>query len=167
MEVVFYEAMRAGYATGVKPEDVPGLPGAKMIRFEQGGWRVDDVWYAPNHSSKSFGSITIFADGEPYWVFQFRGWYEQGVLPFLKLALGSEYKNPHVNTNSADPQFFTACRGPRYFKAKIDPSLCYVNLPDPLGTFSDFTGAETIYGVNNCIRGMHRYSGYSLLGRKQ
>jgi hypothetical protein len=88
----FLTAMAAGYATkGVKKVKIEAFPGSKAIPFEQGDFRLLDMWFVAPGSDHSTGMTTIWYKGNPVWVMHYGGWYDPRVIPFLKRCLYKAY----------------------------------------------------------------------------
>jgi hypothetical protein len=142
----FFAAMRAGYTGGASKTHILGLPGSKVIVFEQGQWLVKDIYFTHRRSDYSSGMTVITCGGEPVWTMSYQGYYEKDVIPFLKRALAASY----------DKEEWSAGRGPKLF---FDDRLTYRN---EIGKahFNRFWGREEISNsATNRVRGYHDYHG--------
>ncbi|MEK7505228.1 MAG: hypothetical protein AAB589_03025 [Patescibacteria group bacterium] len=146
---VFRKALLAGYASqesgGSNRMVINELPGSKITKYEDKelGLVVVDHWYTTSHSDFSFGTATVSDEKGVIWMLQYRGWYTQPAIPFLKEALA------HCDGVSR----FSG-RGPIYFtKGKLQ----YFNLI----TFDDgdrqFSGREEVRSEGHSW-GWHEYN---------
>lgn len=163
IQVFFYEAMREGYASA-KPHKstISELPGSITITHQKGKMKLVDCYFV-GQGDKSFGNTIIFAENLPVWNMHYYGQYEYYATFLLKLALSAAYTLDHPLT--ADPQFFTGCRGPKVFRSDVTSGLVYVNQVRPQSTFWSFSGREEIFSESgrNKSLGFHEYTGYMLL----
>lgn len=152
VEEFFFRAMVAGWAVGGQKIRIPDLPGYKAMPFEEGDWRLLDLYCVTPHSPMSAGTTTIWFQGAPVWVMNYGGFYEQSAIPFLKRALHLAYEAHH----------FVGGRGPRVF-VEIPLVFVYMNYPR-LKDFAKFEGHEEIFSAETGDSvGFHDYSGMSLL----
>lgn len=154
MEQIFFEAMKAGWATKVEKTTIPRMPGYKAIVWEDGLWRVVDSYaVGPDITlggNRSAGSTTIFYEDKPVWVMQYGGYYHKKAIPFLKQALLNAY---------CDRKFFGG-RGPSIYK---EGNWIYINHTTGV-SFEGFKGREEIINMaEDCFYGWHEYWGLSLL----
>jgi hypothetical protein len=159
----FFEAKQQGYLADAMQTTITELPGSKTITVERGPLKLVDCWFVGDRK-RCIGNTFIFAGGRPVWAMQYRGTYEEKVIPFLKEALAVEYaKNP---LPPGYPESFRGCRGPKIFSGQVDQcNVTYMNMVEPGSDFWEFSGREEITNTEqpNQSRGWHRYHGYMLL----
>lgn len=141
----FFEAMLAGYASGVDPSSSADLPNGKIIRFEDGEWLLVDLWTESPNSYQTVGTTTIFFKQIPVWDMQYDGQYNPDAIETLKLALNEAHRN----------SLFVGGRGVMKFTHN---GLTYTNSPGD-NRFILFNGTEQIKSQNGDFLGGHRYSG--------
>jgi hypothetical protein len=149
----FFRAMLAGYASGSETEPVPGMPGWKRVppfKDESLGLMLVDMWCTHLRSGKSFGTTTIYFDGDPVWVMQYSGEYREEAVPLLKRALHEAYQ----------AQEFHGGRGRTLLSVG---GLTYYNAFQ--GDFGSFYGKEYIRedGWQGLVLGRHEYAGMLLV----
>lgn len=139
--------MRAGYAGGAHQKTtILGLPGAKVIAFEQEEWLVKDIYFTHRRSDFSSGMTVITCGSQPVWTMSYQGRYEKDVIPFLKRALAVNYDNVE----------WCGGRGPATF---IEDPLTYRNQVMK-GHFERFWGREEVLNsATGRVRGYHDYHG--------
>ncbi len=148
LESVFFDAMNEGWASGAEHTTSPLLPGARIIEWNKGKYRVIDCYYVNN--CKSVGWTMIWYEGIPVWVMNYHGEYPTLVIPFLKRALMESYMAR---------QFF----GGRGRATYMEGPLCYFNNHADR-TFEKFHGIERIFNTStNESFGWHAYSGFTLI----
>lgn len=156
---VFFAAMQNGYAGSAPKSTIAELHGSKVIRYKQGDFEVVDCYFVTSISDYSFGTTTIYYQGNAVWMMQYRGQYPKDVIPFLKQALRQTYEKSE----------FVGGRGPIiYFEGgTIDTQLRYSNNVIS-GDWRNFLGREEIYrscGGNQGagMQGWHEYGGLLLI----
>lgn len=144
----FFDAMAQGWAcNGGAKKITPPVPCLEVIPYEHGPFRVLDCYMT--NLCYSTGITTILYRGKPVWVMHYGGCYEKEAIPFLKFCLHRAYTERR----------FYGGRGPVFVR---DYQLTYVNQIER-NKFSDFTGEERIFGLNEVCLGYHWYRGMSLL----
>ncbi|HEV2601899.1 MAG TPA: hypothetical protein VGT41_06435 [Candidatus Babeliales bacterium] len=168
IEPVFYKAMVAGYASDVKPTTIAELPNSNVIVFEEGFWKVVDIWFTPPGTPNSFGNTIIYGKDVAVWTMHYWGEYPKNdVLCVLKDVLLNEYKLRALEIKKSN-QVFNGCRGPRVHN--LDGAFkpyCYINMLCPNSSFANFSGREEIYSdkytvINPRLLGWHEYHGFML-----
>jgi len=152
---VFFSAMENGYAGGASKGTIAEIPGSKTILHEDSDFRVLDCYVVTPDSSYSFGTTTIWYQGVPVWMMQYRGSYTKEMIPFLKRALMTAY---------AKQEFFGG-RGPDMYTEGGNNDLFYVNRIAK-NDWQDFKGREEIINRRNHRRyqmGWHEYDGLLLV----
>ena len=152
---IFLMAAKAGWCKSgeVKKQEIPALPGYKVIYFKFGDFEVQDAYCTTPLNQKSAGFTTIWFKKIPVWTMNYGGSYPEYVIPFLKLALQET-----INENK-----FIGGRGPFHFTHGNYPGLSYTNqLTKGQRVFSDFSGKEWIF-ERDCPVGSHEYWGMSLI----
>jgi len=132
IKAFFFEAMNAGWASDIKKESIPQLPGVKAIPYRRNDLYLLDYYFVAHDSRFSYGTTTIWIAENPVWVMHYGGWYDKRVIPFLKRTLMHNY-----NEN-----IFTGGRGPERLEDE-DHTLQYVNKVEQ-NDFSNFRGDEQI-----------------------
>jgi hypothetical protein len=151
VELEFFHAMRAGYATNAPKKTIESLPRSKVIPYENGFYRIYDVYYAPAGSDASAGSTVIWYKGTPVWMMSYQGRYTKECSSFLKQALRFNY----------EANYFVGGRGPEEFKG--DGGWLYQNKVCQGSSFSRFSGREGIVKNGSIIfGGYHEYQGMLL-----
>lgn len=150
----FFESMKRGYVFSPPKTPIPGMPGSKSIRYEQGDLLLVDFWFVTPSSGSSHGMTVISCAGRPMWTMHYGGWYSEQVIPFLKRALAWNY----------DRGIFMGGRGPKNLEGE-DHTLQYLNKVEQDG-FTDFRGHEQIIAISDqtgvpagTVLGEHRYFG--------
>jgi len=146
----FFTAMLGGYAGNSESSEIPGMPGYKAIRYEEGELLLVDAYCTTPRSIRSSGTTTIFLSGNPIWWMTYYGEYEKVAIPFLKKVLSETYKN----------RSFCGGRGPSGFLYEGD--FKYHNTLKR-NDFADFAGAESICDRDNNPLGWHKFHGFSLV----
>lgn len=151
-EVIFFEAMQAGYAgRQVQRTTVPQLVGSKHIIYERDEWRVTDTWITTPQGDGSGGMTIISYDGDPIWMMQYGGHYPESAIDFLKEALRKNY-NEGV---------WFGGRGPHFYEKD---GWAYVNVCPGGWKFGDGFGFETIsHATTGGVVGQHRYQAFWLM----
>ena len=154
IKLIFFEAMKKGYAFSSNKVPVLGLPGSKSIPFKMGEFSLLDYYFVLPNSNHSYCSTVIWLGDKPVWVMHYGGWYQKDVIPFLKRALMRNYEN----------NVFLGGRGPERLESE-DHTLQYINKMER-NKFSDFKGCEYIIstsgqtGVEPGLKiGEHHYFG--------
>jgi hypothetical protein len=154
VKAFFFEAMRRGWAAPVPKAPILGLPGSKSIPFRLGEYSLLDYYFVTPGLKSSYGTTVIWAAERPVWVMHYGGWYEEGVIPFLKRALMRNYKD----------NVFLGGRGPEQFEGE-DHTLQYLNNVE-LNFFCNFRGHEYIISTSDqsgavpgSLMGEHLYFG--------
>lgn len=135
-EQFILEAAARTYAAGIPPEAIHGLPGAKLLCYDQPPlWYRDVYWTSP--TGVSFGLTTVGHVRllKPVWWMRYDGWYDRGdlrVADFLRAALRAGCSNP----------MFSGCRGPGTFTSPDFGGLVYYNVV--AGHFGNFSGRDNI-----------------------
>lgn len=130
----FFEAMRKGWASGAKAEAFfSPLQGSKSYQYKNtnGFYLIDYFLVAPG-SKHSYGTTVIYLELKPIWVMHYGGWYEKGVMPFLRRVLMRNYSE----------NVFMGGRGSEILEGE-DHTLVYTNQVQQNG-FSSFKGHEWI-----------------------
>ncbi len=132
---------------------IPEFPGAKAWRFSKEPLVYTDMYVVSLSGDHGAGQTIISCEGTPVWIMQYRGHYQERVIPFLKEALTRQYATG----------VFYGGRGPLAMSSGY--GLVYVNRPTK-NAFSDFEGHEQItrdpLGAQ-VLKGIHWYAGHSLL----
>lgn len=152
LQEFFLSAMAdGGYASKKKMSvRAGGLPGETHILFSKGKLTLVDRYFTKPYSDKSSGQTIILTGHTPLWVMSYEGFYEAGVIHFLKLCLAKAY---------SEDRFFYGGRGP-FVVTDTERSLAYIN-DVAKKHFSDFEGKECIIS-NGRVAGYHRYRGMLL-----
>ena len=143
----FFEAMLAGYASGVEKGAIPEMPGSKAIEWtndRNGNWRVLDTYIVTPFSAYSGGTTLIWLNDIPVWMMQYLGHYPKEAIPCLRAALRTAY----------EAEEFFGGRGPEIFTHK---GYTYVNNVRVNDFFMDARGEEMIFGPDGSIIGKHSY----------
>jgi len=156
MDIVafFFEAMMQGWAMPVPKTPVPGLPGSKSIPFRLGEYSLLDYYFVAPGSESSYGTTVIWVAERPVWVMHYGGWYNEGVIPFLKRALMRNYKDG----------IFLGGRGPERLEGE-DHTLQYLNRvkQNDFGSFRGYEHIIATYGQSGVPAGQklgeHHYFG--------
>ncbi|MBI2637708.1 MAG: hypothetical protein HYW88_02300 [Candidatus Sungbacteria bacterium] len=153
VEEFFLEASRQTYAADAPKTTIAELPKSKVLRYERGDWLYVDCYFSAN--GKSFGTTTIWFQGQPVWGMQYHGhWNEKNkrIIPFLKRALKSSYEKGE----------FLGGRGPVLFNEE-ELSMMYRNSPNTK-SFREFEGTEWIFEFGgDGTEFIHNYSGMALV----
>ena len=152
---VFFAAMQNGYAGGASKSIISELPGSKVIRYKQGDFEVVDCYFVTPHSDFSFGTTTIYYQGNAVWMMQYRGRYPKDMISFLKQALRQTY----------DKSEFVGGRGPAEYAEGDNSGLVYVNKLMS-ADWRNFSGREEIWhnhGQGSTLKGWHEYAGLLLV----
>ncbi len=148
----FFEAMKKGWAAGVKAVPVPGMPGYKEIEFQMGDFRLLDRYCVSDAGSA--GTKTIWYQDKPVWFMSYGGHYPKEVIPFLKHALMLNYECCQFNGG----------RGPKSFREHhLYPDMIYQNNANFGSTFEGFKGVEIVIAVGRPPLGQHEYFGMALI----
>lgn len=136
IESFFFEAMKSGWAQPVPKIPLPEpFSGGKAIPYRReindGLYLLDYYFVAPD-SKSSYGTTVIWIEQRPAWVMHYGGWYEKGVISFLKRALARNYNEDR----------FMGGRGPEGLEGE-DHTLQYLNRVEQ-NDFSNFRGHEWI-----------------------
>lgn len=151
VEEFFFKAMIEGWAGNGKKVNI--FPGFKSFVISDGkGFQLCDNYCVNKESKKSVGTTLILVDNVPVWTMNYRGFYEDWAIDFLKHALLKAYETGN----------FVGGRGPENYHPGGE--LFYINNVVE-NNFSGFYGYETIigYGDNDKVGGYHRYAGMSLI----
>ncbi|MFI5260644.1 MAG: hypothetical protein ACHQU0_02525 [Candidatus Paceibacteria bacterium] len=149
IRLVFFAAMKEGYATDRQKGTIVELPGSKTLTYVQGPWKVVDVYFVTPLSARS-GGMTIISYGDiPVWIGQYNGWYKESAIPCLKAALAANYRRHRL----------LGCRGPRQFEHK---GIRYLNSPDRSSGFNS-SGSEEIQDPKGTVLGWHNYRNMMLI----
>lgn len=149
IESFFFKAMVEGWAIGSKKIKIADMPGYKAIPFRNGDFYLLDCYCVTNNSPKSAGTTTIWFQDVPVWLMNYRGFYEESVIAFLKRALHKTY----------EAHQFIGGRGPILYE---EDDLVYMNHPDH-NDFADFDGDEEVFDADGTSFGYHKYWGMSLI----
>ncbi len=155
-KLFFFRGMLAGYASGAKPEKVPGMPGFKQHVFMDGDWKLLDRWCVHSETQKSFGTTTIWLAGQPIWTMTYGGYYLKEAIPCLKKALMDAYRRE---------QFWGGRGMAEYALTRCSSTYYYLNEPKTI-TFSSFEGRESMREQHDSgvtYLGSHKYWGMALL----
>ena len=150
IEHVFFEAMARGYVQNIHPTTLTELPGAKVIPFELGDYKVIDLYFTTPHSDKSSGQTIIFYRSTPVWTMHYGGGYSKIAIPFLKECLHRAY---------VKERRFYGGRGPHFVR---NERFTYVNQVQS-DSFAKFEGEEYVFDLSEQPLGDHWYRGMSLL----
>jgi len=149
IEAFWREAANATYASGKKPED--NEDGSKTHRYEDSehGLWYEDNWHSVN--GYGFGTTLIgHIEAGVVWFMQYHGPSCREVTEGLKMAL----------RHALTMEEFLGCRGP----GKYVPMAPYGYFNAVVGSFSNFTGRETIYKESSLLH-THIYHGYLLVAQ--
>jgi hypothetical protein len=154
IRAIFFEAMRQGWAILGPKTPIPGLPDSKSISFRFGEYSLLDYYFVTPGSESSYGTTIIWLAEDPVWIMHYGGWYNKGVIPFLKRALMRNYSM----------NIFLGGRGPERLEGE-DHTLQYLNKVEQ-NDFSSFSGYEYIIATSDQIGvpagqklGEHHYFG--------
>ncbi len=143
IQAFFFKAMMEGWISGGQEITNPNMPGYKTLLFRDEDFFLHDCYCVNPNSTKSVGATTIFFQNAPVWVMNYGGFYEDGVITFLKSALRETYRISK----------FVGGRGPL---AHLGDSLIY--------EFNKFEGREEVLDKESrTLLGFHEYWGMSLL----
>jgi hypothetical protein len=160
---IFFKAAMNGYAAGASKSPIQGIPGGKMIVFEENDFRVVDVYFTTPGSDWSWGSKQIAFQGEVVWFMQYHGFYPARVIAFLKKALVASYQDG----------VFNGGRGPAKFvggDGLVYGNNCYSGEATnaQLNQFLDFQGREEIRRLSDQrALGFHEFRGGMVSGIHQ
>lgn len=172
VQAFFFEAMRHGWASGIKGNEVPGMRNHRRIEFPdpKGRFLLEERYEVSTDLQSVLqvrlsGSIIIFSHGVEIWSMIYKGKYKKEALLLLQEALMENY-----NRN-----IFIDGRGPIDFpeSGKREPGkLVYENKPrfSPSKFGDQFSGDERIYriplkGVIEVVLGTYHYSGGEIIPR--
>lgn len=172
VQAFFFDAMRSGWASGIKGNEVHGMPNHRRIEFPdpKGRFLLEERYEVSTDVQSRLqlrlsGSIIIFSHEVEVWSMTYRGKYKKDALPLLRLALMQNYKD----------SVFVGGRGPLEFteSGKREPGkLVYENKPrvSPEKFGDQFSGDDRIYripesGVVEIVLGTYHYSGGAITPR--
>lgn len=147
VQAAFFVGMANGYANDVPKTTILEFPESRVITHVWEEFQVTDCYFS-NPMGKSAGTTTIWMDKRPVWFMSYGGWYEKGVVPFLKRCLLSAYSEPR----------FYGGRGPHHMR---EGDLIYTNVTGR-DNFSGFSGGERICNTHGHLFGCHWYHGMML-----
>lgn len=152
----FFDAMLHGWAAGVEARLVPNMPRYQEIPYQRGDFSMVDRWCSGS-GGKFSGTKTIDYQSVPVWQMHYAGWYEEGVISFLKFVLFDTYQGSK----------FLGGRG-TYALIDRGKHLAYANQPEPRSSFLEFSGQEFIRHTKGTTvetkqKGECRYFGMSLI----
>ncbi len=160
-ESVFYELMRAGWASGEKAL-IGRYPGHKQVQHVKAPYKIIDMWTKTPGSVYSGGYTVLlydcmYADAEriendyqPIWTMQYGGMYSKPAAQFVQAVLSESYNNP-------SKYGFCGCRGPQSMKSG---GFEYLNRFAPHSSFLAFSGVEIVLNTHQDEQvGHHEYMG--------
>jgi len=170
----FFQAMRHGWASGIKGNEVSGMRNHRRIEFPdpKGKFLLEERYEVSTDVQSRLqlrlsGSIIIFLHEVEIWSMTYVGKYKKEALPLLKLALMQNYNS----------DTFIGGRGPIDFselEEKGPGQLIYENKPrsSPSKFGDQFSGDERIYripltGVVEIVLGTYHYSGGAIVPRPE
>lgn len=172
VQVFFFEAMRNGWASGIKGSEVRGMPNHRRIEFPdpKGRFLLEERYEVSTDLESQLqlrlsGSIIIFSHEVEVWSMTYKGKYKKDALPLLRLALMQNYKaNIFVGGRGPFELTESETRKPGELVYENKPSL----LPEKFG--DPFRGDERIYriplqGVIEIVLGTYHYSGWGIIPR--